>query len=164
MLMNAYPPKLYQLKHRTSCLGLMHHQKPYVISFISKMDVYKVRDNFSIQYDSYLLQNNPENINSLVNEGLLKLDVKLELPDIISDTNATLHIHKRDVVQEELPVTRVDTIDFSEFLLYPFNKNLGIVVAKELLEETEDRYVFVSDMIQSCDVASIFSEQLEQLN
>jgi hypothetical protein len=160
MLMNAYPNKLYQLKHRNSCLGLIHYQKPYVISFISKMDVYKIKDNLSIEYRSYLLKNNPENINKQVNEGLLNLNVNLDLPDIISDTNATLHIHKRNIRAEKLPITKVDTVDFSEVLLYPFYKNLGIVIAKEIIEETDEQYVLLSDMIESCDIASIFSKEL----
>lgn len=67
----------------------------------------------------------------------------------ISDRTARLTIDKN--VGDHCTLCEVYSVNFQEFLMYPFDKCLGIVLPFKLLEETRQQYVFLSWIVDPCD-------------
>jgi hypothetical protein len=67
----------------------------------------------------------------------------------ISDRTARLTIDKNS--GNDCAVCDVHNVNFQEFLMYPFDKCLGIVLPFKLLEETRQQYVFLSWIVDPCD-------------
>lgn len=79
-----------------------------------------------------------------------RLDVFPQLSfNRISDRTVRLTIDKSS--GDHCALCEVYSVNFQEFLMYPFDKCLGIVLPFKLLEETRQKYVFLSWIVDPCD-------------
>jgi hypothetical protein len=77
---------------------------------------------------------------------------KIENINICDD--AKLSISKKININKE--ACNIEIIPTSEFIMYPFTKNLGIVLIEELLDENPERFLFQSQVAEPSGNPSMF--------
>jgi hypothetical protein len=120
----------------------------YVIGFKSLSYAKKVQYNIHPEPKIILLKSNVQ----IVKNEELSIDITI-------DNEATLFIEKHlgDVMD---PLNdggfHISTTKINDFILYPNSKNIGIILPFDLLDETENEFIFKSFVI---DPPSDFSTE-----
>ena len=150
---------LHQLKHEHGLLGFQYRYKPYVIGFNSNLHAAKVRDNIGRIQDIWMPRTATENVKNEVNIGLQQLNIDIIVPDVTVETNVLLHIPKKIKNIDNVNLT-IEKVDYGQFMLLPFNKYIGIVIANELFDETDEQFIFSSDVVDPCETPFLFARSL----
>ena len=91
--------------------------------------------------------------------------ITIELNDtkIPFHTYVDLYVQKAtictDIVQSPF---HLDIIDHDEFLCYPIDKMLGIVIPEEVVEECDSLIVFKSQMVEPCFIPEYYKKILDK--
>jgi len=142
------PSKVHILKSHGNYVSANVNSQRFIIGFFKENQLKLVKHNIDITRDIRVIMTNPENVASEVNKGLKEFGVDVIIPDLMIDTDATLHIpitKKREI----FPSFTVSTIDTQDFMMWPFEKYLGIVFSSEI-EYREDQKE--NEWIYSCQV------------
>jgi hypothetical protein len=88
--------------------------------------------------------NNTKFVNIVYNE--FEIPITLDVDLIIEKTN--------DFSQSQF---KLEELDKDEFLCYPIDKYIGIIIPEELIDETEEALVFRSQIVEPCYVPSYYN-------
>ncbi len=167
--------KLYVLKQGNKSLSIVddicsvrrHH---YVIGFGSPLMARKVHYNLRPDPvpDMRIERAERIDVTQQVKEGLDAMGVDFKADSVCIDTRALLFVPKYTT-----PGTTLDpqhdagihlaTMDYSDFMMYPFEHNLGVIMPYELLHERPHEFVFRSHVIDPCVDPLSFARALSKL-
>lgn len=165
-----YPKYISVLKNKNNILGFQHRTKNYIMGFQQPKHAYLVQKN--ICYNSIdkimLLRHHIENVGSEVSNGLKAIGLDESYDDITIDLDASLIIPKNnDLNNNNLNNNNlninliISELKFEDFLMYPFNKHIGVSLSYELEEEKDSNYlIFTSQVIDPCNDIKLFREKL----
>lgn len=97
-----------------------------------------------------------DNIAKDINSGLLEFNIIKNYDKVIIDTSSLLEITK--MVDSE-PNNLEDPMDSSEFIMYPFQNYMGLIIPYELKYENENKLVYFSNMLDPVEDYSLFIKQ-----
>jgi CRISPR/Cas system-associated protein Csx1 len=133
-------------------LGLTDRKsKPYVIGFIDKSLALHVSKNITIDPNCYILRGITHDISDDVNSGLKSMGINEIIDDICIDVNAKLTIMKKP---ESDPVKTdffIETMDYGVFMMYPFEKMVGVILPNFIMDEDDHKMEFESQVIDPSD-------------
>lgn len=149
-------------QHKSVLLGFRHAQKPFVVGFVRPSDVIYVSRKITFNSDVRFSKYYPTDVTADVIDGLNEYGVTTKIDRVRIDESAVLQIEKRDSLQfdwliEQEPLTT--------FMTYPFARQTGIVIAKKLIEDNEERgaLYFDADVIEPSYETKLFQKGLEGL-
>jgi hypothetical protein len=118
-------------------------------------------------YDKiYLERHNIEEITDDVNSGLDKMNCDVQrVRDLTIDVGAKLTIPKISNGMLYTHDFEIEDVDFGDFIMYPLNNCLGVVLPQELYFEDEDKFIFSSQVIDPCEyMFDLFRKKLNNNN
>ena len=71
----------------------------------------------------------------------------LQVSRVVIDIEATLYIRKK-TKDVSCPSLYIDKLELDDFMVYPFEKNLGIAMPYEFVRETTTHLVFLAEMVK----------------
>lgn len=154
---------IIKIHNKNDILGFQHREKNYIIGFQHYKHANLVNEN--ICKDSInkimLLRHHIENVSREVSNGLKAIGSYESYDNITVDLTASLIIPKSpdSEIQNVNNNFIVSKLAFEEFLMYPFNKNIGISLSYEL-EKENNHFIFTSQVIDPCDDIKLFREKL----
>lgn len=137
-------------------MGFHQRGRTYVIGFPSALYAKKVQQATSQKSRMFISNHLPNTIPHDVVYRMVESSggaIRRPIADIESvtiDTDAQLNLEKRLMASPTdliVPSTRIDEVQFDEFLMYPFRRNLGVVLPFELLMDHTRTIVFQSHVI-----------------
>lgn len=120
-------------------VGFYHRQKPYVIGF---KNAHVAR---SVMYNMH-----PEPLFSLITSNPTKIVEQQNGVELVIDSEATLFIPKAEYKIFTLPehnLYYIDTVNYEEFVMYPYTKNLGVIIPYVLIDESDEELIYRSHVI-----------------
>lgn len=163
-LLRSNPKEVCIIKYKQNILGFEHKTKNYIIGFKHKKHAILVHNNIynNIINNIMLIRYYTEDISCEVNKGLQAIGIDEDISDINIDLNATLIIPKRSIDYDSINGVdiNIEMLSFSEFLMYPFDKNIGISLPYELDETVDDKFIFSTQVIDPCNNINIFRKNL----
>jgi len=165
--------KINVVKNANGNLLSVHHVHQYVIGFeksaLSKKVIYNLPSKPVLELRRHYF----EDINLEVKRGLMSMNIPItDIPnEIIIDTAALLTIPKvhpferfgeHDATHDATYDATYDvyTMDMVEFLLMPLEKNVGVVMPHQMLEDSETQYIFRSYVIEPPNDVNNFRKSL----
>lgn len=124
-------------------IGFYHKYKPYVIGFKNPNVARKVMYNMHPEPIFTLLTGNPRE----------ELDYNYN-KHITIDNEAVLFIPKSEYRIFTLPehnLYYLENVEYEEFIIYPYTKNIGIIIPYLLIDETDEEILFRSHTIDPID-------------
>jgi hypothetical protein len=73
---------------------------------------------------------------------------------------ALLNIDKRLSIEPDVPRYTTAQIEFEEFLMYPFHKNIGIVLPTQLIKDKRYRLIFECQVVNPSYDSALFQMQI----
>lgn len=159
--MNAIPKTLNVLyTHAGIPVSMSIHQKMYVLAFPLK--------TLAIKSQKYITQvTRPQmyvsrhivsrGINDVLHE--LGLDHEIyKLSETYVQNEAHLHIPKYD----DEPCYEVSEHSLVDMMLYPFVKNIGLILPLGIVEENHDELVFETQLVEPSVNLELFRKDLEK--
>jgi hypothetical protein len=130
------------------------------------------------RYVQYVMASEPEeaiklhrterrNVTGEVNEGLAQLGCAATDGSVVIDTRARLCIPKQqapDAMTTLDSMYYLDEVSTTDFFMYPFEKNLGIIIPYEIDAESSDGIVLLSSVVESADSTRSFMELITRLS
>ena len=168
----AVDNKLYLIKQRNKSLSIVDQNNHYVVGFRSALTARKVHYNMKSDMSSDALRLERAerlDVTRTVKAGLATLGVSAEqfrAEKVCIDTRALLFVPKSPALTGSAFDPQHDagfhlaTMDFSDFLMYPFEHNVGIILPYELLHERPHEFVFQSQVIDPCIDPQLFARAL----
>jgi hypothetical protein len=158
--------KIYSIKNSSGLFCINHRYKNYIIGFHSRILAYRVKDNLPPNPHKYiyLKPDRIEEVSADINFGLKNMGLEdgSFVTDVNIDLQAELSIpkNKNNIIVED--PYYIEDLRFDEFLMYPFQKCLGVIMPFEIYREDEDRYIFLSQVIDPCEnTLGLFRKSLE---
>jgi hypothetical protein len=144
--------KIHVLKQGNKSLSLTYNQRHYVIGFQSTAMARKVHYNLHPDPESRMRIERREHVDVTrdVKNGLRELDVLFSAESVTIDTRALLYMPKAtngSILVENDAGIHLSTMDYSDFIMYPFENNIGVIMPYDLLYETPFEFTFTSQVI-----------------
>lgn len=146
-------PKFHLIKQGHKCLGLQHCNASYVVGFKNPLLARKVHYTLHPEADKRirLERSVTFDVTDDVTDGLGSLGINYVGQKVTIDTQALLHLPKHGAGGVLDPMNDVgfhlDIVEACNFYMYPFERNLGVIMPYELLEESADELVMWSHVI-----------------
>ncbi len=153
----------YLLKHHKNYFGFVDYEKHYVVGFNQHHLNYLLRNNITKKSKACLIRNHTEDVTQDINAGLIMKGVSQTISGVTIDVGAKLIITKDEEFVEKDDVFEIDHVQIDNFILWPFQNNLGVVLTTDLYTEDKDKYVFTSQIIDPCQSSEMFLKKLETL-
>lgn len=160
---------IYLVKRQSNPLSYTEHypdhMRHYVIGFPNTSLARQVMYNMAPDPSIRLYRRNHVNVTEEVNEGLDSLGCEKVDGAIILDTQAMLHIPRQD---SSLPpemndgMFHLSKISFEDFLMYPFNNNIGIIMPYYVDRDTPHELVMLSNVIESTNSTKGFRHRFSK--
>lgn len=135
-------------------LSVTHHNKSYVVGFedtrLANLVISALPQHPSLR----LKRNHWENVGLDVQKGLVTLKVPInKVPaNIIIDPEAEItfpRLTPTDPVDSMDLVYNLDILPTTEFLMFPFKRNLGIVVPYKLIKASTGEFTCMANVVES---------------
>jgi len=131
--------QIFSINRGYKTFGLTSSKRHYVIGFKNALTARKIMHSLQPEAIPTLLRNEPELL-SYAEEGLA----------LTIDSSATLFIPKFKGAGDD-PMNdggyHINTVEYSDFLMYPVTKNLGVIVPYVLIDESDDEFTYRSHVI-----------------
>lgn len=159
--------KFTTVKHvkKKNLLGITDSMsnKPYVIGFPKHQMAQKLCSLLPADPSIIVQRMSNDNLTLDFNESLS--DVGLEhfrVDKLTVDYGAKLVIPKR-TIGESMTDYMVHNIESSDFLLYPFEKSIGIIIPQDYIRETKTNITYFAMIIDPCFNANLFMKGLSDI-
>ncbi len=144
---------VYLISGRNGALAVAHNNRHYVVGFSRESTARRVLKTLPPTSPKLQLEVSAvEDITHDINFGLQQLgalDATTKVAGVTVATNAKLIVTKSpDCHQDDFSVSAISR---DEFLMYPFEKCLGVVLQNDLYAEDTGRYIFLANVIDPCD-------------
>lgn len=148
------------LRQKTGYLGFSKGNKSYLIGFEVPRHATLVSKTICKSPLVLLQRHEVDDISYQVNQGVRAFGIDdIKMDDLTIDTSAHLSISKSR--EEPYESYSLEEMDAGDFLCLPFEKDLGVIMPYQLLEDSPNQYVFVSQIIDPCGQADIFRKHLK---
>ena len=145
MVPSALSTMIHMLrKTSTQCadlMGFVHRERHYVVGFRSRHDAIRVKQSVCTpKPDVHVQHSRILDVTDAVNEGLSEMGVRdTKVQRVVIDPEAVLSFpkHHRRWVQDDDELETF-AVDAQEFMMYPFEKHLGIAMPYELVNDWGD--------------------------
>jgi hypothetical protein len=152
---------------KKNVLSVQSNNKNMLVGFPTQNMAARVCMNLPVKPQLSLTRKASENIALDVKRSLMQLNVPIRnvADNITVDVSAELVIHKELPREYELNDTidilifndfHVDDVLAMDFMMYPFDRNIGIVIPYSLDFENDDKYVFTCNVIEPSDDINYF--------
>lgn len=153
------PTNLNLIKNnKNNFFNLQNKNTTYIIAFPKKFHADIVKNQINMETKTYFSKRKYENIKDDINLGLIPYGVNKITNDILVDDNAFLHITKNSINDTTLLLEKTELTDI---LLYPFTKNIGIILPMEIQEDNENEIIFDSLVVEPIFDIKIFSRNIK---
>lgn len=125
-----FPPKVHLIKSHNNLVSANVGNKRYIVGFFQNHHAKLVKHNIDIMRDIEVKHNNPEDVSTDVNLGLQQMGIVDNVPELVIDVGAELHIPVSKK-RETFPPLTLTTESTEEFMMWPFEKYLGIILPIE---------------------------------
>lgn len=157
----VYPRRVQTLRTGDNrMMGFRNRDYSYLVGFTSAGHANRVRLRTTAKSRMLMTNRRPQDVSQEINSGLCHLVEIPKMSGITIDLQAHLHIEKvetgvrevgngilvRDLAAME-DVCKIEEADFSDFIMYPFMKNIGVVLPIQLIFEDDREFVFHSHVI-----------------
>lgn len=155
---------VYLISGKNGALAVAHNNRHYVVGFSRETTARRVSKTLPPASPKLRLEvSKVEDITHDINFGLRQLGVlddTTKVAGVTVATNAKLTITKcPDCRPEDFSVSAIDR---DEFLMYPFEKCLGVVLQNDLYAEDTASYTFLANVIDPCDASwEMFLQKLK---
>lgn len=149
---------MYSIRSNTQGLiGVSHAQKHYVVGFKRVSMANKVNRLIHQAPKLYLERSKIIDVSRDVYGNLAAMGIQTEIPSILVDTAAKLTVLKdtNDVVRD----TEVHRLATEEMFMYPFERNLGVIMEYDMYSEDSEKIVFLCNVIDPCGIILGFKDQ-----
>lgn len=153
-------------------MATVHSNNRYIIGFQHKHIAQKIAHTTPAYGVNKLVRSMQEDIALDVKKSMIEMELAISnvADSITIDVEAQLYIPKLAVQYQEFdlsglgasgtPVwfqTELDVVgvEFQDFLMFPFEKHLGVIIPYELEAETSDEYVFQCSVIDPATPPSL---------
>lgn len=130
---------MYTICRGNKIISVRSNNKDYIIGFNKVIIAKKIQYNIHPEPKIILLRSNIQKIK----EGDLTLSI---------DNDATLFIEKHNGCALN-PMNdggyHINTVNINEFMLYPYSKNIGVVLPFNLIDESECEFIFKSIVVDT---------------
>ena len=133
--------------------------KPYIVGFTNRVHANKVLHRTCRQQTNYeIVSDKMIDITRYVNEVLVSVN-QSTIQNLTVDVEAYFKITSAGKKAKATMI--LDSINIDEFLLYPFEKRIGIGISEKLLEESHYSLLYDLTLISSCDDITSFIKNLK---
>lgn len=130
---------MFTLQLNSKTVGFTHAKREYVIGFKNVVYARKVQYNMATHPELSLVK------------SLTHMDLSETIEEqLVLDHNASLFITKCPFGKRNEQL-HLQTYTLEKFLLLPYQRNLGIVMPYELIEETDQEFHFKSHVIDPAE-------------
>lgn len=152
---------VYMLKGKNGTVGVNHSNKAFVVGFKDK-NIATTVSTMLHEFPQLSLQcNRLENVAEDINNGLIGMGLSnIAVSDVVIDTEAILYITKKKQDESQNDII-VEHCPFEDFLMYPFYKNIGILLPDDILDSNEDYYMFSCHLVAPSDMPGMFRSSLK---
>jgi hypothetical protein len=161
---------VYILKQQSKALSITVNShaasRNYVIGFQSVHMARKVHYSLSPDIEPSLVRVNNFEVTDEVNQGLSSLNKPIVKGKIYIDTHALLHIPKKDQnLSEELGDMNLhlQSVDYLDFMMYPFEQNIGIIMPYRIEKENQYEIQFLSNVVDALDTYDTLRSSFDKL-
>lgn len=140
--------------------------RPYIIGFATVSLARHVQYTMAAEPDIRLQRRDFIDITHDVSRGLDEFGI--EPPNtnsIIIDTRALLHISKCKKPVSSHPLHdagfHISDIPVEDFMMYPFDKNVGVIMPYHIEDENDDIITFKANVIEATDSINTFRMSLD---
>jgi hypothetical protein len=153
----AHPKHVHVIKNRHGYLmGFSQRGRSYVIGFASQMYVKKVCADTTISSRMFL----SNQLHAKDYANYLEDRTAINALAKSNETVALLNIDKRLSIEPDVPRYTTAQIEFEEFLMYPFHKNIGIVLPTQLIKDKRYRLIFECQVVNPSYDSALFQMQI----
>lgn len=136
---------VYTIAKDYKTVGFYHKKKPYILGFrnahIARNIMYRMH---------------PEPLFSLITNQPTLVEDEGHNVELLIDSEATLFIPKSEYNLFTLPehnLYYVNRVNYEEFVMYPYTKNLGVILPYVLIDESEEEFIYRSHVIDPMDAS-----------
>jgi len=150
-----YPENISLVRTKNNILNIRHHNQNLLIGFSLKCHAVEVRKyvhlNSSMKLSNYVTTDRATEMNDMLhNRGIFNVNIT----SMNISENAHLTISKKININKTN--CNIEQIPLSEFIMYPFSKNLGIVIAHDLINENKNEFIFESQIVEASNNTDMF--------
>ena len=149
------------IKKSNTVLSVVHCDRNYIIGFTDNYHAKYVKHVLSTFPRLELKSHRPANIKHEINCGLLEMGITpFQNGDVTIDITAQLKINKR---KDDVPDSdyQLADVDYSDFLMYPFDKGLGVVMPYQIVYEDQTELHFLTQVVDPTNDVSMFAKNLK---
>lgn len=174
------------IEHKNTYLSVPHANKNYLIGFPDSKMAYLVRATLPrpLSPPIELKRRHYVDVTQEVNLSLLKMNIPIQSSspsgEVVIDPEARLTFPKsqsfgaldgaHDIsISIDIP-ENTDTEEYEvrhmpleRFMMFPFEKNLGIVMPYDLVHADDDKYIFTANLVEPSGNARMFLQGLNGL-
>lgn len=139
----------------------------YIIGFASNILARKVQYTMAPTPSLRLYRSDYDDVSQQVSRGLMEFGVPALQSQLVLDTRAKLHISKSNPnLPSDHPLNDgnfyISQVPISDFLMYPFVENIGIIMPYDLDKEDDSELVFSTSVIEQTDSIDYFRSSLSK--
>jgi hypothetical protein len=150
--------KVFVVEHKNDLLSVVHNNRKYIMGTHRYEIADSIRKRLGYSADIHLARKNIYDVTNDVNKGLRSLGMDVNVKKMTIDTHAELTV----VNQETQTIFyNVEEIDVEDFLLYPIQKNIGIVMPYELTKDNGYIISYWSNIVDPCEDTDSFRKNLK---
>ena len=140
-------------------MGFYQRGRSYILGFPKEAHALHVQKCTTMKSRMFISNHHPDNVGHEISFGLKKRGVDIRdasLESITVDTTAHLNIEKKPLTMLMVPKCQITTMDFHEFILMPFYKNIGVILPMEQLLEDKEKLIYESHVVDPCGEPALF--------
>jgi hypothetical protein len=155
---------VYLISGKNGALAVAHNHRHYIVGFNRETTARRVLNTLPPTSPKLQLEVSAvEDITHDINFGLQQLgalDATTKVAGVTVATNAKLTVTKcPDCRPDDFSVSAIGR---DEFLMYPFEKCLGVVLQNDMYAEDAGSYVFLANVIDPCESSwELFVQKLK---
>ena len=149
------------LKKNNNMLSLTFREKPYIIGFTSPIhakytSAWLHKDNVQM----HLRRKHFEEVHDEINTSLIGMGMKpIHSHDVTIDVEAELYVPKAKELDMKNGI-EIEHVPFADFIMFPFEKYLGVVMPFHQAYEDDDCVIFMSQVIDPSETIDMFKRTL----
>lgn len=161
LLLPSLPKSVKIINSKSSSVGLRYQGHSYVVGFskIQKIDHAQVVGQF-MRSDTRLRLRNVHLTNIIKDMEMLQPDLAdtIDIDKVMMASNAMLIIEKGQGQKQDVKNNKFSnhTIGIDEFMLYPFLKNIGVLITNDVTDIGDNHIVFDVHMIAPAFSTALF--------
>ena len=150
----------YVIKQGRDALSVNHNNRSYMVGFSKPHLANLTRSKLGPVDSLYLQRKYIYDVTDEVNAGLKLMNITdIRVNKITMDTHAELTLYKATKgLCNDYDIEKVSTEDF---LMYPIEKNIGIVMPYDYIEENSEVMKMTSNVVDPCDDFDRFKKSLK---